>query len=290
MGTADTTRQAGMDYELAALIGAILSATDDEARGLYSALAEHPGVQRAVEAARKTDAATFDILLRYPLERFVEGLLASVVPGDRRVHFLFKQYQFVEAHLKRLFAVHEGDACSVDKARTVVRRLIGFFQNGTLIAFDWTAEFTYHYPHTILTTHEAIVAFFEGLYALYYGQPEKYLIALRNLEARSAAAKAEREALRAQARNAPLKAFQCGDEAIYAARDAAEAAALYRAQTGEVEPLDEGYPVELSEAELDRRYPVFDEDEQCVPGQTFSIRELLAELGDTPGWLCATEG
>lgn len=84
-----------------------------------------------------------------------------------------------------------------------------------------------------------------------------------------------------------LKAFACDDSDLYAAENAEQAAALYRECSGE--GTEDGYPRELTDAELDIRYPAFDEDERPIEGQTTSVREMLAEHGDEPGWLAGSD-
>lgn len=83
-----------------------------------------------------------------------------------------------------------------------------------------------------------------------------------------------------------LKAYQCTDSDIYAAINAAQAAELLADMTDE-QPED-GYPVELTDAQLDVQYPAFDENEQPT-GEMTSIRQMLAEHGEEPGWLCGSE-
>ena len=85
-----------------------------------------------------------------------------------------------------------------------------------------------------------------------------------------------------------LKAYQCDDSDVYAANDAEEAKRLWREHVGGDEPMDDDYPRELDDEELDKRYPAFDEDERPIEGETTSVREMLAEHGDTPGWLCGS--
>ncbi len=85
-----------------------------------------------------------------------------------------------------------------------------------------------------------------------------------------------------------LKAYHCDDSYIYAAENAEQAAQLWRETIGEDEPMEDGYPRELTNEELDVRYPAFDEDERPIEGQTVSIREMLEEPGSEPGWLCGT--
>ena len=85
-----------------------------------------------------------------------------------------------------------------------------------------------------------------------------------------------------------LKAYQCDDSDVYAAESAEQAAQLWREHVGGDESMDDKYPQELTAAELDVRYPAFDEDERPIEGQTISVREMLAEHGSEPGWLCGS--
>lgn len=79
-----------------------------------------------------------------------------------------------------------------------------------------------------------------------------------------------------------LKAFACTDDDLYAAKDAKQAAALCAEMTGEL--LEDGYPYELSDEMLDAPQPEFDKDEKPTGGVT-SVRQMLVEHGDEPGWL-----
>ncbi len=83
-----------------------------------------------------------------------------------------------------------------------------------------------------------------------------------------------------------LKVYACDDSDLYAAESAEQARLLYLGQTGE-EPED-GYPRELTDEELDAPQPEFDENEARTGGTT-SVRQMLAEHGDEPGWLAGSE-
>ncbi len=88
--------------------------------------------------------------------------------------------------------------------------------------------------------------------------------------------------------NDKLKAFCVGDYDVYAATSAENALEVANEQCGD--DINEAEDVrEMTEAELDHRYPAFDEDERPIPGQTISVREMLAEHGNEPGWLCGSE-
>ena len=83
-----------------------------------------------------------------------------------------------------------------------------------------------------------------------------------------------------------LKAYQCDDSDVYAAENINQAAALYEEMAGE--PPEDGYPQELSERALDVQYPEFDENETPTGAMT-SIRQMLADLNGTAGWLCGSD-
>ena len=65
-----------------------------------------------------------------------------------------------------------------------------------------------------------------------------------------------------------------------------QAEQLYREHVGD--PCDEGYPRELTDVELDQAQPEFDENEERTGGTT-SVRQMLAEHGDDPGWLAGSD-
>ncbi|EMI48763.1 hypothetical protein C405_14608 [Stenotrophomonas maltophilia AU12-09] len=82
-----------------------------------------------------------------------------------------------------------------------------------------------------------------------------------------------------------LKAFYVDDmPTIYAAATPEEAARLYEEDVGD--PCDDGYPREVSAAELDRSIPEFGEDEQPT-GEMTTMRTWLEEA--SPGFLCGAE-
>lgn len=81
-----------------------------------------------------------------------------------------------------------------------------------------------------------------------------------------------------------LKVFAIGEDDLYAAADAEQAKQLWKDQVGE-DCEDE--PRELTDAELDATQPEFDEDENQTGGTT-SVRQMLAEHGDEPGWLAGS--
>lgn len=116
----------------------------------------------------------------YPFENFISGFLhTELKTANRDVIFIYKNSQYIDRSFAQLFIKHEGSACSSDKSRTIVNRLVQFYQTGTKIEFNYDAEYTYHYPKTIFKTHDHIVLFYEGLKDLQYGDNRKYFEAMK---------------------------------------------------------------------------------------------------------------
>lgn len=84
-----------------------------------------------------------------------------------------------------------------------------------------------------------------------------------------------------------LKAFQCDESDVYAAHDAEEAKRLWHDTIGADEEMEEGYPRELTDKELDEPQPEFDENEVRT-GEWTSVREFLEQASE-PGWLCGSD-
>ncbi|MHB1630686.1 MAG: hypothetical protein ACYCQL_00530 [Acidithiobacillus sp.] len=137
--------------------------------------------QDAQAFAREGQPERFRYALIYPLERVVDGLLQTVLPGKREAHFILKQYQFLKVHFQKVIQRRDGFGCSGDKSRTILDRLLQYYLTGKEVVFDPGEQYTFGHPTTVFTTHREIVEFFEGLYALYYGNPELYLGALKNV-------------------------------------------------------------------------------------------------------------
>lgn len=82
-----------------------------------------------------------------------------------------------------------------------------------------------------------------------------------------------------------LKAFEFDDGDLYAAENPEQASRLYSENVG-YEPCDT--PRELTDIELDATQPSFDENGD-PDGGTTSVRQMLAEFGNEPGWLAWVE-
>jgi hypothetical protein len=163
------------------VITAVLDNVDQDKVALFASIQDHPMLQEAQAFARDGQPERFLYALPYPLERVVDGLLQTVLPGKREAQFIMWQYRFLNTHFQKIIQRREGFGCSGDKSRTILDRLLQYYLTGKEVAFDPGEQYTFGHPTTVFTAHREIVEFFEGLYALYYGNPELYLGALKNV-------------------------------------------------------------------------------------------------------------
>ncbi len=163
------------------VITTILNNVDQDKMTLFASLRDHPMLQEAQTFARDGQAEQFLYALPYPLERVVDGLLQTVLPGKESAHFILQQYRFLDRHFQKVIERQEGIGCSRDKSRTILHRLLRYYVTGQEVVFDPSEKYTFGHPTTVFTTHQEIVEFFEGLYGLYYGNPDGYLTALETV-------------------------------------------------------------------------------------------------------------
>ncbi len=162
--------------EIPSVLAAMLEAGDAknrEASHLLRPFMNEELVQRAIS---RLDPSVFRLSVSFPLEGAVNGMLKDSLPGaSGKALFLFQHADFVEHHAQWLITREEGHACCADKSRTVLRALARYLVMGEKAQFDFTQEHTYHLPKRVLHTQAQLVAFFNAVYRLYYGNPEAYL-------------------------------------------------------------------------------------------------------------------
>lgn len=161
--------------------------------GIFEAFAQNKqeeqvaAAQRAIAPERMAQALDaievhrpdrFHLFAGVPAQDAVAGLLVAKFSRNPKALFLYQHAAFVDGHLRKVFESVEGHACSADKVRTVMHALSCYLVDGTPIRFDYSAKYTFHLPAQVLKTQDDILAYFEGLYRLYYGVPGPYLAAL----------------------------------------------------------------------------------------------------------------
>lgn len=166
------------EKDVACTIEKILGAFADGDDALYQALADQPIVKKAFELAQQREHEDFYFTLIYPLDRLIDGLLARALPESEPARFIMRNSEFVENQFVKLIERFEGGACSADKSRTIMASLLFSLITGKTIVFDYQQRVTYHLPKVVFTTHEEIMAFFDGIHRLYYGRSDAYVNAL----------------------------------------------------------------------------------------------------------------
>lgn len=169
--------------EIENVLGALLNSARLESSASFQKAMEHPQVAEAVLAAFKGDCDGFYFALQYPLSQVMQGLANYVVPGSDKAQFLLGHVSFVESQFRAVIEKYEGTACGADKTGFLLDSLLEFFKSGQPVVLDRTQKYTYHLPAKVFLTHDAILAFFDAVYSLYYGRSAPFVEALAGLEA-----------------------------------------------------------------------------------------------------------
>lgn len=164
---------------LKSVITGLVSSMDDEHREAAAGLAENKDVAEALKQAASYDVDGFYYSMIYPIENVLDGLLLSV-SDNSRARFILRHSQFVDRQFNKVTARIDGSVCCSDRSRTIVKALLKHFMTGEEIVFDYEQEYTYHLPVSVFRTHDEIIAFFNGVHRLYYGNPDKYIECLRD--------------------------------------------------------------------------------------------------------------
>lgn len=158
----------------------IVSMIEKKNDALCSDIIKTEIVQKALLNAKNGDIEDFYFSVLYPIENLIDGI-SQQISSCGKTQFILTHSQFIERHFEGLIRQHEGFACCADKSRTIMEKLFLAYLNDEEIQFNYDAEYTYHLPKKIFKTHDEIIMFFDGIFALYYGKPKKYLMALQSI-------------------------------------------------------------------------------------------------------------
>ena len=138
-------------------------------------------LSEGIDFTRIEDGETFSLLLKKKFDMFLNGFIAQKFGNNNDIKFTLLNHRFLERHFLIWIKKHEGSSCSADKSRAIMRGLLKFHQTGEKIVWDYDGEYTYHLPKKVFRSHENIIRFYHALKSLFYGNPEKYLVYLRNI-------------------------------------------------------------------------------------------------------------
>lgn len=154
--------------------GASLDASRNEA---FDEIADNELFVKATECAKRGDYEMFDMQLLHPYREVVSALLSRVTSSSE-AQFLIENGEFVDRFFEKMFTRFEGMPCCADKSRTIIKALIRFYTTGKRIGFNYDGEYTYHLPTKIFKDHDQIVEYFRGIWGLYYGNHDNYIMAV----------------------------------------------------------------------------------------------------------------
>ncbi|WP_311020510.1 hypothetical protein [Vibrio parahaemolyticus] len=114
-----------------------------------------------------------------------EDVLSSIdIYNKEGLLLLIENICIFERQLTNIFRKHEGSELCYDKTSVVISKLKRHLISGEKIELDVKSVSSWGYPKTTLNNHESILMFFDSLSSLIYGDTEKYLSFLSNLDSR----------------------------------------------------------------------------------------------------------
>jgi hypothetical protein len=186
--TLPTTPTEPHSEDIASSLGEVLSrllqALRDSEQAAFRLAATQPWVVDAVERAKALEVDAYHYGFSQELARLESGLLDHVFPNQPQVQFIFSHLRFVELQFLAFIKKHEGDACSVDKARFLVDALLRHYLQGRRLSIDRNQQYTYHLPTKVFVEHNEMLDFFVAVQGLYYGRVHAYLACCAAIERR----------------------------------------------------------------------------------------------------------
>lgn len=169
------------------VLQALMAGINKEEESLGNSLRDLEGMEEVFEALKLNDPELFYFRLAYPVKQAISGVVRShfKVEMTEQLVTIFTLYDYLENHLTKLFTTFEGSPCSRDKAKTVLRSLVTYYLTGKKINWNYSQEYTYGLPKTILVTHESIEELYTALISLYHGNPASYLTCYKTFLSRS---------------------------------------------------------------------------------------------------------
>lgn len=172
---------------ITSVLNAMLESVSMEGAALYAQIYDEPMIAEAREHAQNHDFDRFFLSLGYPVQQMVDAVVEGEFPHNQNAQFLMANARYLENHLDSIFTKFEGSACSHDKTKAVLHHLMNFFMLGKRIEFNYGQQYTYHLPKKVLRDHDSIIAMFDALHYLHYGNPDRYFRAYEGLLADAAA-------------------------------------------------------------------------------------------------------
>lgn len=129
------------------------------------------------------DPENFDLFINNKVDNVIETLTEGLHDPTKckdtyKPNFIYRQYGFLERNIEKLCEDREGFSCSADKSRHIMRLYLKYVLTGDVPEINpgkkdyWSPKFG---------DGQTWMDFCDGLYELYYGRTEKYLMSLNIL-------------------------------------------------------------------------------------------------------------
>lgn len=152
--------------------------SDIEAAQLFEKLNGPLNLVEAIDFLKNKEFLLFSHLTKCKFENMIEHIIENTldIKGNHKLVFLVKNYNFVISFLRELYQDNEGFFACADKAKVAFLRIYYDLKDGKRIGKEQFSS--YAWPNKVLTDHDELMRYFEGLEFLYYGRPQKYLTSL----------------------------------------------------------------------------------------------------------------
>lgn len=129
------------------------------------------------------DPEKFHSFVSYPLENYLNIIANELhetptIKNSNKCNFIYSQYSFLKHNIEKLCIQREGRSCCADKSRSIIKMFLKYSLNGEIPDFNPDVE-VYFFPK--FGTYTDWMNFCDGLYELFYGKNNLYLIALNTL-------------------------------------------------------------------------------------------------------------
>lgn len=143
---------------------------------------------KAIEYAKNSDTdikdpEIFDLYVNHKIDRGIE-LLAntlhepSISKNKHKPNFIYKNYKFLESHIRELCILREGHSCCADKSRHILNMYMNYSINGNIPEFNPNDE-NFYFPN--FGDYKMWIEFCDSLYKLYYGHTKEYFKSYNDL-------------------------------------------------------------------------------------------------------------
>lgn len=159
------------DEEIESLLAGVFGKIKEEEKSIAQTFLSDMKNSQMIEKIfkdEKCDIEEYERLITYPHKRLTNGVLKEKGIKTHQAIFIVSNFSFLKAHLETLIVKREGISSSSDKSRRLIKMYYSHFEHGVPLVDSFL-------PKETLSSENEALAYFEAIYSLYYGQPQKYI-------------------------------------------------------------------------------------------------------------------